>query len=79
MNLEVYAGNNLNSMKRIGYLKIPTHNENREARIQNFMVKFKNIKSRYIKIKMKNLKTIPEWHEGAGAEAYIFIDEIMVL
>lgn len=79
LNLEVYAGNNLNSMKRMGYLKIPTHNENREARIQNFMVKFKNIKSRYIKIKMKNLKTIPEWHEGAGAEAYIFIDEIMVL
>ena len=34
--------------------------------------------SRYIKIKAKNYGKLPEWHMGAGGEAFIFIDEISV-
>ncbi|MFA7115650.1 MAG: GH92 family glycosyl hydrolase [Bacteroidales bacterium] len=33
---------------------------------------------RYIKIVAKNYGTIPNWHLGAGGEAFIFIDEIFV-
>ena len=32
----------------------------------------------YIKVKATNFGTIPSWHLGAGGDAYIFIDEIIV-
>jgi predicted alpha-1,2-mannosidase len=33
---------------------------------------------RYIRIKAKNFGTLPKWHQGAGGEAFIFVDEISV-
>ena len=33
---------------------------------------------RYIRIKAKNYGTLPKWHQGAGGEAFIFVDEISV-
>jgi hypothetical protein len=33
---------------------------------------------RYIKLKATNYGTIPDWHLGAGYNAYIFIDEIVI-
>jgi predicted alpha-1,2-mannosidase len=37
-----------------------------------------NVKARYVRVKAKNYGTIPSWHLGAGGEAFIFIDEIIV-
>lgn len=39
---------------------------------------FNSIHSRYLKIEIENLKSIPEWHKGAGYEAWIFMDEIEI-
>jgi hexosaminidase len=33
---------------------------------------------RYLKIKVKNVDKVPDWHEAAGSDAWIFIDEISV-
>ncbi|MBS1635582.1 MAG: GH92 family glycosyl hydrolase [Bacteroidetes bacterium] len=33
---------------------------------------------RYVKVKAYNFGKLPEWHQGAGYDAYIFIDEIGV-
>lgn len=33
---------------------------------------------RYIKVHAKNFGKIPDWHPGAGNEAYIFADEIII-
>jgi hypothetical protein len=38
----------------------------------------KQVKARYIKCVAKNYGKLPEWHLGAGGEAFIFIDEIEV-
>lgn len=35
-------------------------------------------KTRFLKVKAKNFGTLPSWHQGAGGEAFIFIDEIEV-
>lgn len=37
-----------------------------------------DISARYIKVKAKNFGIIPSWHLGAGGDAYIFIDEIII-
>lgn len=34
--------------------------------------------ARYIKVKAYNFGKLPEWHQGFGGEAYIFVDEIRV-
>jgi hypothetical protein len=37
-----------------------------------------NAKAQYVKVKAYNFGTLPQWHQGAGGEAYIFVDEITV-
>lgn len=37
-----------------------------------------NASARYIKVKAENFGTIPQWHLGAGGQAYIFVDEVIV-
>lgn len=36
------------------------------------------INARYIKVKAYNFGKLPEWHQGAGGDAFIFIDEITI-
>jgi predicted alpha-1,2-mannosidase len=38
----------------------------------------KPTKARYIKVIARNFGKLPEWHLGAGGEAFIFIDEIEI-
>ena len=46
--------------------------------IEDISSAFENIKGRFIKVHAVNMKTCPEWHEGAGSKAWIFTDEIVV-
>lgn len=38
----------------------------------------KNKKARYVKVIAKNFGKLPDWHQGFGGDAFIFIDEIMI-
>jgi hypothetical protein len=54
----------------------PKYNENK---IQNFEYKSpKEIKAKYIKVKAYNFGKLPEWHQGFGGDAFIFVDEITI-
>ena len=43
-----------------------------------FYLSFDSIKTQYIRITAKSIKTCPEWHRGYGKPSWIFIDEIIV-
>lgn len=45
---------------------------------KEFSVKAPKGKFRYVKVKATNFGTLPGWHQGAGGDAFIFIDEITV-
>jgi predicted alpha-1,2-mannosidase len=50
-----------------------------ENKIQNFEYKSpKEIKAKYIKVIAYNFRKLPEWHQGFGGDAFIFIDEITI-
>ena len=50
-----------------------------ENTIQDFVLNLPNaIQSRYIKVKAYNYGKLPDWHIGAGGDAFIFIDEIEI-
>ena len=46
--------------------------------IKIFSQKFEKLKARFIKITAKNVKVCPEWHQGRGGKAWLFIDEIII-
>jgi hypothetical protein len=50
-----------------------------ENKIQNFEYKSPiEIKAKYIKVKAYNFGKLPDWHQGFGGDAFIFIDEITI-
>ncbi len=47
--------------------------------IHTLLINHNQTKSfRYLKLKVKNVGKVPSWHEAAGSDAWIFIDEIIV-
>jgi len=48
-----------------------------ENKIQNFGLD-KNLKAKYVKVKAYNFGKLPEWHQGFGGDAFIFVDEITI-
>ncbi|TGD58467.1 GH92 family glycosyl hydrolase [Flavobacterium humi] len=49
-----------------------------ETKIIDFKTTLTPVAAHYIKVKAYNFGKLPEWHQGAGGDAYIFIDEITV-
>jgi predicted alpha-1,2-mannosidase len=48
-------------------------------KIQNFEFKAaQELKAKYVKVKAYNFGKLPDWHLGAGGDAFIFIDEITI-
>jgi predicted alpha-1,2-mannosidase len=63
-----------------GSLKINDVNpKENETVIKNYGLNLVNAqKARYVKVIAKNFGKLPEWHQGFGGDAFIFIDEIKV-
>jgi predicted alpha-1,2-mannosidase len=55
---------------------VPTDKE--AVTIKDFHIKIYPKKLKYIKVKAKNGLYCPNWHPGAGLEAFIFADEIII-
>jgi hypothetical protein len=48
-------------------------------KIENFEYQSpQEIKAKYVKVKAYNFGKLPDWHQGAGGDAFIFIDEITI-
>ncbi|OGU35771.1 MAG: hypothetical protein A2068_15035 [Ignavibacteria bacterium GWB2_35_6b] len=52
--------------------------KNSEIILKDFAAEFQKQKVRYIKVKAESIIKCPVWHPGAGAPAWLFIDEISV-
>ena len=48
------------------------------SQIRNFDAKIKSTSARYVKVIAYNFGKLPQWHQGYGGDAFIFIDEITV-
>ncbi|RZJ31289.1 MAG: alpha-mannosidase [Flavobacterium sp.] len=49
-----------------------------ETRIAAFEKTIPPTKARYVKVKAYNYGKLPDWHQGSGGDAFIFIDEITI-
>jgi hypothetical protein len=49
-----------------------------ETKIVNFKGSVNPVSAKYVKVKAYNFGKLPEWHQGFGGDAFIFIDEITI-
>ena len=63
---QVYSGTN--------FLPIDDLN----PQIKNIEAVFPEVTARYIRIKADQFGKLPSWHEGAGGDTHIFVDEIII-
>ena len=52
--------------------------EDLNVRVKTLTVNFPPIRTRYVRLKAIQYGKLPSWHEGAGGDSHIFIDEIEV-
>jgi predicted alpha-1,2-mannosidase len=52
--------------------------QNYQAMIKDFTGTIAPRNVRYVKIRAQNLGKLPDWHPGAGGDAWIFADEIII-
>lgn len=62
----------------LGEIKNEINPENYTVLTHHFSKDFSMVKARYVRVKALNFGKLPSWHQGAGGEAFIFIDEITI-
>ncbi len=76
--VEFYVSEDNRNFKLVKTINNSLDAKNTDVQVRNFDGTFPETKAKFVKIKAKNFGKLPEWHQGAGGEAFIFIDEITV-
>ncbi|NVO02149.1 MAG: family 20 glycosylhydrolase [Bacteroidetes bacterium] len=66
------------NFKTVAAIKNDALQNLQETKLKEFDSNFENLQTRYIKVKAKKVGVCPDWHEAAGSEAWLFIDEIVI-
>lgn len=77
--VEYFISNDGINFKSVGILNHNLAWNTEETFTKNFFYQLpKKVKARYIKVVAKNFGVLPQGHQGAGGDAFIFVDEIEV-
>ena len=75
--IEVYASDNNNDFKIVKLIKNSFDNKREGVFLQTLGANL-DIKARYLKFVIKNGGKLPAWHESAGNDSHLFIDELII-
>ena len=76
--VEYFISNNGDDFTFLGTINT-TFSDNLEGSfIQDYTLRLKNTKAKYIKVKAKNYGICPDWHLGAGGKTWLFVDELLI-
>ena len=77
--LKIDTSTNGKNYKLFGEIENNIDAKDYESQTQNLTIKSKRrVRYKYIKFVAENFGTLPEWHQGKGGDAFIFIDEITI-
>jgi predicted alpha-1,2-mannosidase len=77
--VDYYVSDDSINYTLVGTVENSLDPKEKENIIRDFNLKLENpIKAKYIKVKAYNYGKLPEWHQGFGGDAFIFIDEITI-
>lgn len=75
--VEIYTSEYNNNYTKVGVIEIPAAEQIEGEHSRKIEYTFENgISPKYIKVIIKNLEGLPQWHASAGESPWIFIDEI---
>ncbi|MCM4157006.1 glycoside hydrolase family 20 zincin-like fold domain-containing protein [Gramella sp. AN32] len=77
-SVEFYVSEDAKNFKKVAVAENPIDPQNPGLIIENFSSGELKEKARYIKVVVKSMGPLPEWHTGAGRSSFIFLDEIVV-
>ncbi|QBZ96979.1 hypothetical protein GS03_00464 [Flavobacterium sangjuense] len=75
--VEYYISKDNSNFTLVGTITNDIDANEGENIIKNFPF-VKGMTAQYVKVKAYNYGKLPEWHQGAGGDAFIFIDEIII-
>ena len=77
--VDYYTSNDNVNFTLVGTISNTIDPKKTDNKIYDFQIKAgTEISAKYIKVKAYNFGKLPEWHQGAGGDAFIFIDEITI-
>jgi hypothetical protein len=74
--VEVSVDNKIFKQVYVGENFLPVEDLN--AQVKNVEANFNAVTARYVRVKALQYGKMPAWHEGAGGDTHIFVDEIGV-
>ena len=75
---EFSISNNNSTFESIGKVERKSDIKSTIVMREDFKLKTKSIKTRYLKVDAKSVGKCPSWHKGDGGPAFIFVDEVVV-
>jgi len=75
--VEVFVSKDGETFKSVGVVENPLTNQP-EPRTIEISFDVNSIPGRYIRIVAENVGVCPDWHQGKGGKAWLFVDEIIV-
>ncbi|MCK5856547.1 MAG: GH92 family glycosyl hydrolase [Bacteroidales bacterium] len=76
--VEYFVSDDGQNFRSVGVLKNTLPDDEYQTISRLFTLNLSAVYGRYVKIVAQNYGTIPNWHLGAGGQAWIFVDEIEV-
>jgi len=76
--VEFYISEDNVNFKLVKTIDNKLNAQNTDVQIANFETVIPETKAKFIKVKAYNFGKLPVWHQGAGGDAFIFVDEITV-
>ena len=76
--VELEVSNDNASWKKVAEIKTDVAPEDMKEQFKDYVQTISPVKARYLRVKATNLGKIPDWHPGAGFDAFIFVDEIII-
>ncbi len=76
--IEVFVSENGNDFSKVSTLKMDKTSAKKGTVLEAFALQFETVKCRYVKVVAKTIGKCPKGHKYEGAEAFIFVDEIVV-
>lgn len=77
-SVEYFASKDGIKFESLGKVENKEPSLNKQKRIKNISKNISKIQTRYIKVKIENIKKCPDWHIGEGGKAWLFVDEIII-
>lgn len=74
----IEVSDNGKDFRKVYIEKYPDLKVHEKPHVQALNVSFPEVKASYVRIVLENIGTVPNWHEKAGAKAYLMVDEIVV-